>query len=85
MTQNEILDMFRQQSDSMPHAFPKSNVIILELAQLLAESPDRLSNENFEILVRIGGILYKEGRDQFEARSDVAEIMRKSAENRRHE
>lgn len=85
MTQDEILDMFRQQSASMPHALPRSNSVILDLAQLLADSRGRLSKENFETLVRIGGVLYKEGLDQFDARSDVAEIMKKSATNRKQD
>lgn len=82
MTQDEILDMFRQQAESMPQGLPSANAVILELAQLLAESRGRLSKENFETLVRIGGVLYKEGRNQFDARSDVAEIMKTSAGNR---
>jgi len=83
MTQDEVLDMFRQQADSMPHELLTPNAVILELAQLLAESREYLSSKNFETLVRVGSALYKEARDQFDARSDVAEIMRKSAENRR--
>jgi hypothetical protein len=83
MTQDEILAMFRQQSASIAEAFPRSNSVILELAQLLADSRGRLSKENFETLVRIGGVLYKEGLDQFDARSDVADIMKKSASDRK--
>ncbi|GAB3538293.1 hypothetical protein GCM10027343_03660 [Noviherbaspirillum agri] len=85
MTQDEILAMFRQQSDSMPHASPRSNSVILKLAQLLADSRGRLSKETFETLVRIGGVLYKEGLEQFDARSDVAAIMKKSAANRKQD
>jgi hypothetical protein len=83
MTQEEILDMFRQQAVSMSHAFPRSNSVILELAQLLADSRGRLSKENFETLVRIGGVLYKEGIDQFDARSDIAAIMKTSGTDRK--
>lgn len=82
MTQDEILDMFRQQSEKMPNELPTRNAAILELAQLLAVSRGRLSKENFETLVRIGGMLYEAGRSQFDARSDVADIMKKSAEDR---
>jgi hypothetical protein len=85
MTKDDILDLFRQQADNTAHAVPTPHVVILELAQLLANSCGRLSKEDFDTLVRIGGALYKEGLGQFEARSDVAEIMRKSGENRRHE
>lgn len=85
MTQNEILEMFRSEADKMPLELPVANVIILELAQLLAESRGRLSKETFETLVHIGGVLYKEGRILFDARADVSAIMKKSAENRGQE
>lgn len=85
MTQDEILDMFRQQSANMSEVFPRPNSVILELAQLLADSRGRLSKENFETLVRIGGVLYKEGLDQFDARSDVANIMKKSGTDRKQD
>ncbi|RJG06781.1 hypothetical protein D3870_12900 [Noviherbaspirillum cavernae] len=85
MTQDEILDMFRQQADSMPPESPTLNAVILELAQILAQSRGRLPEETFETLVRIGAVLYKEGRNRFDARSDVAEIMKKSAEDRGNE
>ena len=85
MTKDEILDLFRQQADMWRDAAPAPSVVIQELAQLLADSRGRLSKEHFETLVRIGGTLYKEGLDQFAARADVAEIMRKSGASRRHE
>ncbi|HYD60911.1 MAG TPA: hypothetical protein VEC35_11175 [Noviherbaspirillum sp.] len=85
MTQDEVLDMFQSQADSMPPQLPVSNAIILELAQLLAESQGRLSKETFNTLLHIGGLLYKEGRILFDAREDVAAIMKKSAESRERE
>lgn len=85
MTQDEILDMFRSEADHLPLELPVANEIILELAQLLAESRGRLSKETFETLVHIGSVLYKKGRNQFDARADVAAIMKKSAENRSQE
>ena len=85
MTQEEILSMFRAEANRMPLELPVANEIILELAQLLAESRERLSKETFETLVHIGGVLYKEGRSQFDARADVAAIMKQSVENRRQE
>lgn len=85
MTQDEILGMFRSEADRIPLELPIANEIILELAQLLAESRGRLSKETFETLVHIGGVLYKKGRNQFDARADVAAIMKQSAENRRQE
>lgn len=75
--------MFRREVDSLQNNAPVSNTVILALAQLLAESRGRLSKENFETLAHIGGVLYKEGRDQSDARSDVAAIMKESAESRK--
>ena len=85
MTRDEILEMFRQQSDGAAQELLERNAVILELAQLLADSRGRLSKENFDTLIRIGGVLYGEGRDRFNARSDVAEIMKTSAENIKRE
>ncbi len=85
MTQDEVLDMFQSKADRMPLELPASEAIILELAQLLAESQGRLSKETFETLLHIGGALYKEGRILFDARADVAAVMKKSAENRERE
>lgn len=85
MTQDEIVSMFRQHAASLPPESLSLNSVILELAQLLADSRGRLSKENFETLVRIGGVLYKEGNSRFQACSDVNDIMKKSAENRKPE
>ena len=82
MTQDQILDMFRTKADRLPLELPIANEIILELAQLLAESRGRLSKETFETLVHIGSVLYQDGRNQFDARADIAAIMKKSVENR---
>lgn len=78
MTQDDILAMFRQQSETMDYAGSRQNEIIFELAQLLADSRGRLSKENFEALVRIGALLYKEGQSRFHAQSDVDGIMKRS-------
>jgi prefoldin subunit 5 len=83
MTQDEILGMFKEQAAKMQTELPSLNAVILELAQLLADSHGRLSKENFEMLVRIGGALYKEGYGQFHGKADVDAIMKQSAENHR--
>ncbi|HEY8606127.1 MAG TPA: hypothetical protein VIM12_03295 [Noviherbaspirillum sp.] len=80
MNQEEIVALFRQQAASLPAELPAINQPILDLAQLLADSRGRLSKENFESLLRIGGVLYRLGADQFNARQDVASIMQKSAD-----
>jgi hypothetical protein len=85
MTQNQILEMIRTKAASMPLQAAHSNDIILALAKLLAESRGRLSKENFETLVHIGGVLYKSGLAQYNARQDVADIMQdagRKSENR---
>lgn len=81
MTQDEILEMFRAEASRMAVEAAPANEIILELAQLLADSRGRLSKENFETLVHIGGVLYKAGLEQFNARQDVAGIMQQSTRN----
>jgi hypothetical protein len=81
MNQDEILAMFRQQADMMDKERSGRNDLILKLAQLLADSRGTLSKENFETLLHIGAVLYKEGRSQFQARSDVNAIMSRSVEN----
>jgi hypothetical protein len=81
MTQDEILGMFREQADKMQAETPSPNDVIFDLAQLLADSRGRLSKENFETLIRIGGVLYKEGRSRFQGKTDVDAIMKHSAEN----
>ncbi|WP_194723748.1 hypothetical protein [Noviherbaspirillum malthae] len=81
MTQDEILTMFRQQAKDLPSNASALNTAILELAQLLADSRGRLSKENFEVLVRIGGALYKNGHNQFHGKNDVDAIMKHSHRN----
>jgi len=81
MTQDEILGMFRDQADKVQTELPTLNAVILELAHLLADSHGKLSKENFETLVRLGGALYKEGQSRFDAKSDIAAIMKHSVEN----
>jgi prefoldin subunit 5 len=85
MTQNEILDMFREQADKMQAEIPSLNEVIFDLARLLADSRGKLSKENFDTLVHIGGLLYKEGRSRFQGKTDVDAIMKQSARNQQHE
>lgn len=78
MTQDDILSMFRHQAKAMPNDIPSLNAAILELAKMLADSRGKLSKENFEALIRIGGALYKNGHDQFRGKNDVDAIMKHS-------
>jgi hypothetical protein len=81
MKQEEILRMFRQQGEKMPNDSLMLNDLILELAKLLADSRGKLSKENFEALVGVGGALYRMGNRQFQAKSDVSVIMKQSVES----
>lgn len=83
MTQDEILIMFRQHASSHSVQTPMLNTVILDLAQLLADSRGKLSKEHFETLVRIGGALYKEGHSHFQARADVGAIMKESSDTQK--
>ncbi len=78
MTQDDILAMFRRQADMMENTQSGQNESILQLAQLLADSRGRLSKENFDTLAHIGAALYKEGRNRFQARSDMHTLMIRS-------
>jgi hypothetical protein len=79
MTQDEVIELFRQQAATMEKQVPTQNELIQELSLLLSESRGKLSKENFEALVRLGGALYKTGLDQFNARQNVSDIMQRSA------
>jgi hypothetical protein len=80
MTQDEILSLFRQQAADPNTEIPSQTDLILKLSQLLADSRGKLSKENFEELVHIGAVLYKSGQTQFNARQNVSDIMRQSAQ-----
>lgn len=77
MDESNMLQKFREQAAGMGD-HPTYGDLIGQLARLLAESRGRLSKENFEVLVDVGGALYKAGLSQYQARADVAEVMRKS-------
>jgi hypothetical protein len=83
MTTEEILAMFRKQASILDKDCPEQNDLILELAELLADSRGRLSKENFSTLVGIGAGLYKEGHSQYQARSDINAIMSLSVEHQK--
>jgi len=81
MTQDQVVEMFREHARTDTTELPLLNTIILDLARLLAESRGKLSKENFDALIRIGGALYKEGHSQYQARTDVGAIMKSATEN----
>ncbi|OWW18234.1 hypothetical protein [Noviherbaspirillum denitrificans] len=81
MTLERVSEMFRQHAGTI--ALEESGtmiaIVIEELARLLADSHGRLPDETFESLVRIGGMLYREGSSQHRAKADVDAIMKKSS------
>lgn len=81
MTQEQVIEMFRQHAETiaLEAQGPMLTSVIRELAQLLADSRGRVPKETFEALVRIGGVLYREGSSQYRAKSDVEAIMKKSS------
>ena len=78
MTQDDVIELFRQQAAILGEVKSSQHDIIMSLAKLLAESRGRLSKENFEALVRIGAVMYQEGLAQYRARSEVAATMEAS-------
>jgi hypothetical protein len=81
MTQDEIVALFRREAGRMKEPLSEQNDLILQLAQLLADSRGRLSKENFDTLVYIGAALYKEGDSRFHARSDMGALMARTADS----
>lgn len=81
MTPEQVIEMFRQHATTiaLEAQGPMLAHVIQDLAQLLADSRGRLPKETFEALVRIGGVLYREGNSQYQAKSDVDAIMKKSS------
>jgi hypothetical protein len=78
MTRDDVIELFRQQAAALGNVKESQHDIIMELAQLLAESRGRLSKENFESLVHIGAVMYQEGLRDYRARSEVAATMEAS-------
>lgn len=81
MSPDDVIKMFRKHAGEIPLEAPGTMLanVIQELAGLLADSRGRLPKETFEALIRIGGVLYREGESQFLARTDVDSIMKTSS------
>lgn len=81
MEKNVVLDMFRKRANEMDD-HPSYQHLVDELASLPAESRGKLAKEDFDHLVELGAALYKAGLSQYEARDDIAELMRESMDER---
>jgi len=81
MTSEHIIELFRQHAGTiaLEAQGPMLSNVINDLAQLLANLHGMLPKETFESLVRIGGVLYREGNSQYRAKSDIDAIMKKSS------
>ena len=82
MNQDDVLKLFRKEAASIEMVEESQSEIINRLAQLLADSRGRLSKENFDDLVHIGAVMYKEGLGKHRARTEVAATMKESLEKR---
>lgn len=80
MTQYDVLELFKERAEKLDVLQASQSDIILRLAQLLADSREYMSKENFEELVQIGAVMYKEGQGQFRARSELATLMKTSVQ-----
>lgn len=83
MTTEHVIEMFRQHAETiaLEESVPMLASVINELARLLVDSRDKLPGETFESLVRIGGMLYREGSSQSRAKTEVDAIMEKSSKD----
>jgi hypothetical protein len=82
MRQQDVLELFRNEAESLGNVENSQSEIINKLAQLLADCGGQLSKENFDDLVHIGAVMYKEGLGKHRARSEVAATLRESLEQR---
>lgn len=78
MTQDEVLELFRSQADTLGDVQDTQSDIILKLAQLLADTQWHLSEEKFNALVHIGAVMYQEALGKFRAKTEVSETMERS-------
>ena len=83
MTREDVLAIFADQASRLGEVPATQSEIILQLADLLADSGARFSSENFEKLTHIGAVMYQESLGRFRARAEVATIMQKSADKRK--
>lgn len=78
MNQHEVIKLFEEEADLLDKTYIRQSDMIGQLAQLIADSRDQLSEEHFAILVRIGATLHKKALSQNRARSEIASTMRDS-------
>ncbi|WP_147384044.1 hypothetical protein [Noviherbaspirillum sedimenti] len=78
MTRDDVLKRFVEEADKLDKTYIRRNDIILQLAQLVADSRTSLSDESFAALLRIGAAIYKANLRQNRARKEIATIMRES-------
>ena len=78
MTPDDVVQLFRETAETLHPNQASQNDAILQLAGLLAGSEDWLPRENFDALIGIGAVMFKDGLSQFRARAEVADMMTRS-------
>jgi hypothetical protein len=75
MTEDEVLKRIRKEADDLPVTDTVQGDTIMQFLSVLAESQALLPPENFDRLMHIAALLYKEGLSNFRARTEVAVTM----------
>jgi len=81
MNREDVLKLFVEEAGKLDKTYIRRNDIILQLAQLIADSRASLSEENFSAMLRIGAALYKTNLSHNRARKEIATTMRESIES----
>jgi hypothetical protein len=81
MSQDDVLQVFRQQADMLGAIQDSQRDIILALAEVLAEAEPYMQKRHFDTLVHIGAVMYQEGLAQFNARSETDTLMEASVDD----
>jgi hypothetical protein len=78
MTQDEVLELFRIQAETLGEVQATQSDIILRFAQLLSEMQWRVPEEKFNEFVSIGAIMYQEALGKFRAKTEISDTMERS-------
>jgi len=81
MNQDDVLQLFVKEAENLDMAHNKRLDTIRQLAQLIADTRESLSEDSFAALVRIGATIYKAKLSQNRARNEIATTMRESLDS----
>lgn len=85
MTQQDIIELFRQESHYLGRVPNSQAGIIVKLADVIAAVGADISQEDFDALIHIGAVMYQEGEGLYRARHEVAETMLHSVQDSKHD